>query len=262
MIELVTEILIYLGIAALLGLVLGYLIWGWGMRGRINAARAEGAASARTTVDGDTAMRERLEACMAERKRLDAEVARLTKDLEDKASETAEAPEPEERANAEDAGPDSDANDAAPEEEPENEPDVEPETEPETEPEPDVEVTEETTTKEPEEPEVAPSNGAPEDGAEPVPEPPAPPKLLLSERPDEVDDLKEIKGVGKVMEGVLNDKGLYLFRQVANLTPQDVAWVNEAIDAFPGRIERDAWVAQAQTLYREKYGRAHDAPED
>ena len=59
------------------------------------------------------------------------------------------------------------------------------------------------------------------------------------------------------MEKVLNDKGVYLFHQVANFSPEDVAWVNDAIEAFPGRIERDDWVGQAQTLFREKYGRSH-----
>jgi predicted flap endonuclease-1-like 5' DNA nuclease len=96
-------------------------------------------------------------------------------------------------------------------------------------------------------PEIAPANTVPA------------PSSLLTERPDEVDDLKRIKGVGPKMEGILNDKGVYLFRQVANFSAEDVAWVNEAIEAFPGRIERDNWVGQAQDLYREKYGRPHDA---
>ena len=86
-----------------------------------------------------------------------------------------------------------------------------------------------------------------------------PPASLLTERPEEVDDLKRIKGVGPVMEGILNDKGVYLFHQVANFSPADVAWVNDAIEAFPGRIERDEWVRQAQEFYLEKYGKRHDA---
>ena len=100
--------------------------------------------------------------------------------------------------------------------------------------------------------------------SEPEPEPTAQaapveePTSLLTERPDEVDDLKRIKGVGKVMEAVLNDKGVYLFRQIANFSAKDVAWVNEAIEALPGRIERDNCVGQAQELYRDKYGRSHE----
>lgn len=85
------------------------------------------------------------------------------------------------------------------------------------------------------------------------PLPPAP-ASLLSERPETVDDLKEIKGIGPRMEGVLNAKGVYLFQQLAEFTPEDVAWVSAAIDTFPNRIERDRWVEQAQQLYRLKYG--------
>ena len=100
---------------------------------------------------------------------------------------------------------------------------------------------------EPDEPEAEAGSDAP------------PPATLLTERPDEVDDLKAIRGVGPKMEEILNDKGIYLFRQLANFSTRDVEWVNSAIEAFPGRIERDEWVRQAQELYAEKYGKRHDA---
>jgi predicted flap endonuclease-1-like 5' DNA nuclease len=41
---------------------------------------------------------------------------------------------------------------------------------------------------------------------------------------------------------------------VARLTPEDVAVVNEALEVFPGRIERDDWMASARELHREVYG--------
>ncbi|MEL7000960.1 MAG: hypothetical protein AAFP68_22170, partial [Pseudomonadota bacterium] len=78
MVELITEMLIYLGLAALLGLVLGYLVWGWGTGARISAARSEGAATARTSVDGDAGLRERFDASEQERIRLEAEVEHLS----------------------------------------------------------------------------------------------------------------------------------------------------------------------------------------
>ena len=44
------------------------------------------------------------------------------------------------------------------------------------------------------------------------------------------------------------------FRQVARLTPDDVAVVNQALEVFPGRIERDDWIGSARQLHREVYG--------
>jgi len=81
------------------------------------------------------------------------------------------------------------------------------------------------------------------------------PKWLLAKRPDDVDDLKKIYGVGPVMEKTLNKLGIYLFRQVAALRKKDVEWVASHINTFPDRINRDDWVGQATELRREKYGR-------
>ncbi len=47
--------------------------------------------------------------------------------------------------------------------------------------------------------------------------------------------------------------GITSFLQVANFTPEDIETVTLALDAFPGRIERDDWVGSADELYREKY---------
>lgn len=227
MIDLMTEMLVYLVVAALIGVALGYLIWGWSTQSRIAAARAEGATGARTTVAGDDVLQSKLDACTAERARLEEELEALRERL------------PVEK------GPEDTIVDA-----------------PETPPTRVAETSQGSLhTDEAPEPDAAADDAVP-DTPEALPtavEPGPPPTSLLSERPDEVDDLKEIKGVGKVMEGVLNDKGIYLFRQVANFTPSDVAWVNEAIEAFPGRIERDDWVGQAQALYLGKYGRSHHA---
>ena len=64
----------------------------------------------------------------------------------------------------------------------------------------------------------------------------------------EPDDLKKIKGIGPKFEGDLNAKGVYYFRQIAAWTPEDIKMVDEIIDSFPGRIERDEWVKQAAEL--------------
>ena len=73
-------------------------------------------------------------------------------------------------------------------------------------------------------------------------------KLKYLDGPEgEPDDLKQISGVGPVLEKKLNELGIYHFRQVAKFEQRDIDLVNEAM-AFPGRIERDEWIAQAQNL--------------
>lgn len=61
------------------------------------------------------------------------------------------------------------------------------------------------------------------------------------------DDLKKIGGVGPVLEQKLNDLGIYHYWQIAALTPEDVARIDEALSS-KGRIERDDWIAQAKAL--------------
>lgn len=61
------------------------------------------------------------------------------------------------------------------------------------------------------------------------------------------DDLKQISGVGPVLENKLNELGVYHFWQIARWTPAEVAWVDDAI-SFKGRITRDDWITQASKL--------------
>lgn len=70
----------------------------------------------------------------------------------------------------------------------------------------------------------------------------------------EADDLKDIIGVGPFLERKLHSLGIYTFRQIANFTKEDIDKVNELIEFFPGRIERDNWVEQSKTFYQRKYG--------
>ena len=74
----------------------------------------------------------------------------------------------------------------------------------------------------------------------------------LFETPEEKDDLKKIKGIGPVMESVLNSHGVTTFRQLANFSAEDVERVSEAIGTFPGRIERDDWVGRARRRLEEE----------
>jgi len=268
MLELAIEILVYLAIAALIGFLLGYLAWGWGLQRKLETARTEGIASVRTSMHGDSAHENQLVECQKQRKRLELALERSkdqVKELQDRLDQAgsageghAEAVLNEDTTAAVASDDHKDVLDA------EIDGDGPPKEEmpaaggrrlfaPDT-------VDPRISGVEPEE--------APEVEAEPIirlpppekisPDPAPVPASLLAERPDEVDNLKEIKGVGVVMEGVLNDKGVYLFHQIANFSDADIAWVNEAIEAFPGRIVRDNWVGQAKGLYRAKYGKSHD----
>ena len=72
----------------------------------------------------------------------------------------------------------------------------------------------------------------------------------LSGPQGEADDLKKIKGVGKVLEGKLNDAGIFHFWQVAALNAEQIKDLEEEM-SFPGRVERDDWVAQAAELAKD-----------
>ena len=69
-----------------------------------------------------------------------------------------------------------------------------------------------------------------------------------------IDDLKRISGIGPKIERQLAGIGVTTFRQIANFTSDDVERVNDAIQVFQGRIEREDWIAQARDLHREDYG--------
>ena len=69
----------------------------------------------------------------------------------------------------------------------------------------------------------------------------------FTSRPDKVDDLKRIKGVGLVIEETLNELGVYQFTQIAEWNQDNVSWVENFL-AFPGRIGRENWIAQSKTL--------------
>ncbi|MEM8925425.1 MAG: hypothetical protein AAGD35_18125 [Actinomycetota bacterium] len=69
-----------------------------------------------------------------------------------------------------------------------------------------------------------------------------------------VDDLKVISGIGPVMERTLNSFGIQTWEQIAAFTPADVEKVSAAIEAFPGRIERDDWIGGAKALLAQRYG--------
>jgi predicted flap endonuclease-1-like 5' DNA nuclease len=64
----------------------------------------------------------------------------------------------------------------------------------------------------------------------------------------EKDDLKKISGVGPFIEQKLHRLGIFTYDQIASMTHEQVERINEAIEFFPGRIQRDDWVGQARVL--------------
>lgn len=64
----------------------------------------------------------------------------------------------------------------------------------------------------------------------------------------EGDDLAQIIGVGPILTELLHEVGVFYFWQIAEWTDDDVAYVDEKLLHFKGRIERDDWVGQAKAL--------------
>jgi large subunit ribosomal protein L19 len=64
------------------------------------------------------------------------------------------------------------------------------------------------------------------------------------------DDLKLIKGLDAVYEKRLNEIGLIKFEQIANLTDDEIAQVDDALK-LGGRFEKEDWAGQALKLAAE-----------
>jgi len=75
------------------------------------------------------------------------------------------------------------------------------------------------------------------------------PSTMNAPRASGPDDLKQLKGVGPKLEGVLNRLGFWHFDQIAKWTAAEVSWVDDNLQ-FKGRIERDGWIEQAKILAR------------
>jgi NADH-quinone oxidoreductase subunit E len=74
------------------------------------------------------------------------------------------------------------------------------------------------------------------------------PEGLAAARGGKADDLKQIKGIGPKLEILCNSLGFYHFDQIANWSADEVAWVDENLEGFKGRVTRDTWVEQAKIL--------------
>ena len=66
----------------------------------------------------------------------------------------------------------------------------------------------------------------------------------------EPDDLKLIPGVSAELEKKLNKLGLIKFEQIANLSDDEIGWLDEEL-SLKGAIEHDDWVAKSVALMAE-----------
>jgi large subunit ribosomal protein L19 len=66
----------------------------------------------------------------------------------------------------------------------------------------------------------------------------------------EPDDLTKIKGIDADLAGRLRQLNVIKLEQIANLSDEDIANVDETLQ-LSGRIEKDDWVGQAQALIAE-----------
>ena len=74
---------------------------------------------------------------------------------------------------------------------------------------------------------------------------------LAEARGGTADDLKRIRGIGLQNEMRLHSLGIWHFDQIAAWTREQVQWVGSYL-AFPGRIDREDWLAQAKLLAQGK----------
>jgi predicted flap endonuclease-1-like 5' DNA nuclease len=66
---------------------------------------------------------------------------------------------------------------------------------------------------------------------------------------EDIDDLKQIKGIGPVLEKKLNILGIVSFKQLSELDDEAVNQIAHTLKFFPDRIKRDRWIQQAKELF-------------
>ncbi len=103
---------------------------------------------------------------------------------------------------------------------------------------------------------AAQAKPAANDAAAAEPAAKAKPQGLTAARAGKADDLKLVKGIGPKLEILCHKLGFFHFDQIANWTASEIAWVDENLEGFKGRVTRDEWVVQARDLAAGKPPRA------
>jgi len=96
---------------------------------------------------------------------------------------------------------------------------------------------------------AAAKKAAPKKEAAPKAEAPkkAAPKKAAPKAEAKADDLTVMKGLGKVFAEKLAGEGITSFKQIASMSADDIAALEEKISAA-GKFEKNDWVAQAKDL--------------
>ena len=228
------EIWVLLALAALLGLFVGWLIWGRRSAVTVNTGEADG-------------LRASLDACNAKGRDQAARIAALEADVKAANTRAQDAHLAAENARADAKAADEAAKAAAaktasaapasmaaplmaaaP---------VKAEAKPKAAPKPKAEAKPKADAK----PKAAAK--AKEDDKTP-----SKPAALKAARGGKPDDLKLIKGIGPKLEILCHKLGFFHFDQLANWTAKEIAWVDENLEGFEGRVTRDEWVQQARDL--------------
>ncbi|HFC00140.1 MAG TPA: hypothetical protein ENJ53_04990 [Phaeodactylibacter sp.] len=68
---------------------------------------------------------------------------------------------------------------------------------------------------------------------------------IPSATPEEKDDLKKLEGIGPFIEMKLNDIGIFTYEQISMFDEDMIDLITDAIQFFPGRIQKDDWMGQA-----------------
>ncbi len=63
----------------------------------------------------------------------------------------------------------------------------------------------------------------------------------------EVDDLKEVSGIGLKIEEILNSLGIYYFKQIAEWTPDNIDWIENYL-SLKRRVKKEDWIGQSKLL--------------
>lgn len=74
------------------------------------------------------------------------------------------------------------------------------------------------------------------------------PKGLKAARKGQPDDLKTIEGIGPALEKLCHSLGIFHFDQIAGWGEGEIAWMDDNLKGFKGRVTRDKWVAQARLI--------------
>jgi len=77
------------------------------------------------------------------------------------------------------------------------------------------------------------------------------PTLLTKAPSTGADKLSALKGIGPVLEKKLNELGIYTYEQIASWDTEQEVWIGTQM-AFPKRVTKEEWVKQAKEFLKNK----------